>query len=406
MIKRWTIWGAVSLQVGLVSWGVYLDEVNRPAFVEVTGSLATSLLAALSVLVFPAMGAVIVIRRPDHLIGWLLVVSQVGWAINNWAGAYARYGTTQPSLPPGFDLAVWLYTWPGLLSVGTLVLLMLLFPSGRPASRWWGGMAWTVVASSLMGALAFAFASGPVDDTSGLEVANPYGAPGALGDALAMVAGPAFFWMIALLAVSIGSVVIRQRRAAGLERLQLRWFTSAVGLVVVLVVAQGLVFLRYESSSALPPWAAVISYLGIVSSGVLPLAVGIAILRYRLYEIDRIVNRTLVYAALTGLLAMVYVGSVVVLGGLLRPVTGSNDLAVAGSTLAVAALFSPLRRRVQGFVDRRFYRRRYDAARTVEVFSELRDQVALETLTRDLRAVVQETLQPASVSVWLREPRR
>jgi len=213
--------------------------------------------------------------------------------------------------------------------------------------------------------------------------------------------------LIVLLAVSIGSVVIRQRRAEGLERLQLRWFTSAVGLVVVLVVAQGMVFLRYESGTALPPWATVISYLGIVSSAVLPLAVGIAILRYRLYDIDRIINRTLVYGALTAILVLAYVGSVVLLGGLLRPVTGSNDLAVAGSTLAVAALFAPARRRIQAFVDRRFYRSRYDAARTVEAFSaRLRDEVNLDTLTRDLQGVVRDTLQPTSVSVWLREPER
>ena len=195
-------------------------------------------------------------------------------------------------------------------------------------------------------------------------------------------------------------MVIRQRRAEGLERLQLRWFTSAVGLVVVLVVAQGMVFLRYESGTALPPWATVISYLGIVSSAVLPLAVGIAILRYRLYDIDRIINRTLVYGALTAILVLAYVGSVVLLGGLLRPVTGSNDLAVAGSTLAVAALFAPARRRIQAFVDRRFYRSRYDAARTVEAFSaRLRDEVDLDTLTRDLQGVVRDTLQPTSVSV-------
>lgn len=407
MMRRWAIWVAVTLQVGLVSWGVYLDEASRPAFVETTGSLATSLLAALSILVFPAIGAVIFGRRPDHRIGWLLVGSQAGWAINNWAGAYVRSGTTQPSLPPGFDLAVWLYAWPGSLSVGALVLLMLLFPSGGPASRFWGAVAWTVVASSVAAALALAFAPGPVDATIGLEVANPYGAPGALGEVLAAAAELAFLWMIVLLAVSIGSVVIRQRRAEGLERLQLRWFTSAVVLVVVLVVAQGMVFLRYEAGSALPPWATVISYLGIVSSGVLPLAVGIAILRYRLYDIDRIINRTLVYGALTAILVLAYVGPVVLLGGLLRPVTGSNDLAVAGSTLAVAALFAPARRRIQAFVDRRFYRSRYDAARTVEAFSaRLRDEMDLDTLTRDLKGVVRDTLQPTSVSVWLREPER
>jgi hypothetical protein len=240
-----------------------------------------------------------------------------------------------------------------------------------------------------------------------VEVANPYGAPGALGEVLAAAAEAAFLWMIVLLAVSIGSAVIRQRRAEGLERLQLRWFTSAVVLVVVLVVAQGMVFLRYEAGSALPPWATVISYLGIVSSGVLPLAVGIAILRYRLYDIDRIINRTLVYGALTAILVLAYVGPVVLLGGLLRPVTGSNDLAVAGSTLAVAALFAPARRRIQAFVDRRFYRSRYDAARTVEAFSaRLRDEMDLDTLTRDLKGVVRDTLQPTSVSVWLREPER
>jgi hypothetical protein len=361
------------------------------------------------------------------------------------------------------------------------VLLMLLFPSGRPASRFWGRVAWTVVASSLVAALALAFASGPVDATIGVEVANPYGAPGDLGEVLAATAKPAFFWMIALFAVSIGSVVIRQRRAEGLERIQLRWFTSAVGLVVVvgsgaltiLAALDPQLGLRDEPVSVANPigvawlgdveeppvafvlfpilvissagavaslvarfrrasgeerqqlkwftYAGVILIAGFVIFGVLdasigdrvtliepvllslpPVAAGIAILRYRLYDIDLVINRTLVYAALTGFLGLVYVAGVVGLSQLL-PVEG-NDLAVAGSTLAVAALFSPARRRIQAFVDRRFYRRRYDAARTVEAFSSrLRDQVDLETLRSDLVGVERETLQPSSVEVWIKE---
>lgn len=186
------------------------------------------------------------------------------------------------------------------------------------------------------------------------------------------------------------------RRARGEERQQLKWVAYVIGfLATVLLAMSSEEFLGQEL------WY--FDWLFLAAIMAIPVSIGIAILRYRLYEIDRIVNRTLVYAALTGLLAVVYVGLVVVLGGVLQPLTGSNDLAVAGSTLTVAALFSPARSRIQRFVDQRFYRRRYDVARTVEAFSaRLRDEVDLDTLTRDLQGVVRETLQPTSVSVWLR----
>lgn len=194
------------------------------------------------------------------------------------------------------------------------------------------------------------------------------------------------------------SLIFRFLRSRGEERLQLKWLMFATG-----VAASGLIGLAVADAGREgdPLWVDLVSTLGILG---IPAAIGIAIFKYRLYAIDRIISRTVSYALLTGVLVAVYVGGVLVLGPVLRPVTGSNDLAVAGSTLAVAALFSPARRRIQSSMDRRFNRRRYDAARTVEAFSaRLREEVDLNALRSDLTSTVRETLQPAHVSLWLRE---
>ena len=191
------------------------------------------------------------------------------------------------------------------------------------------------------------------------------------------------------------------RRAHGIERLQLKWIAFAASLFAVGFLVISITFFVELSGSIIDPLRTAVLGFGFCT---IPIAAGIAILRYRLYDIDVVINRTLVYGALTATLAGVYIGSVLLLQLLLRPLTADSNLAIAGSTLAVAALFRPARTRIQGAVDRRFFRRKYDAARTLERFgTHLRDEVALDSLSAELRAVVVETMQPAHVSLWLRE---
>ena len=239
--------------------------------------------------------------------------------------------------------------------------------------------------------LGYAFAPGPLEDYD--RVVNPLGASGAVGDVTEVMLGLGFP-MFALAAIlSMASLVVRFRRSAGVERQQLRWMAAAATLVVLGWLLNALLDQAFGINSAY--------FLPIVLLS-LPVAAAVAVLRYRLYDLDLVVNRALVYGALTALLAGSYLGLVLLLQEVLSP---DSDFAVAGSTLAVAALVRPARSRIQALVDRRFYRRRYDAAQTVEAFSgRLRDEVELDALSGELRGVVEETMQPAHVSLWLREP--
>jgi hypothetical protein len=348
---------------------------------------------------FMIVGALIVARRPENSIGWVFSAIGVLAATGNAASEYAEYAyVTRPGSLPGALAAAWLANWYWLPLISlTLLFTVLLFPDGRPLSPRWRPVVWVgAISTAAVTVLATLNPTLRLQEED-FSVANPIGVP-AVGNVEEGAVGGALLALLLLLIVAAFlSLVLRFRRSRGDERQQLKWFTYAGALVVLLVLGDELLPL---------PDIGLGDFLFGVVVALIPISAGIAILRYRLYDIDLVINRTLVYGALTALLGLVYVGSVVVLGGLLRPVAGSNDLAVAGSTLAVAALFAPARRRIQAFVDRRFYRSRYDAARTVEAFSSrLRDEVDLETLRADLTGVVRETLQPTSVSVWLREAR-
>jgi hypothetical protein len=289
--------------------------------------------------------------------------------------------------------------------VGLLAIyLPLLFPNGRLPSRRWRPLAWLSGAVIVLGSVGIALAPGPVEELGG--VCNPFGLEGAPWVAYAAVVVPLL--PVCVLASAV-SLVLRYRRSGGEERQQIKWIAFAasfVGLVALITVVSTLMFApeSLETAGTQPLWLELLQDVELLSLAGVPVAVGFAILRHRLYDIDVVINRTLVYGSLTAVLVAVYFGSVVVLQYIFRALSGGeSQLAIVASTLVMAALFNPLRRRVQAFVDRRFYRRKYDAAKTLAAFSaKLRDETDLEALNNELVEVVRETMQPAHVSFWLR----
>ncbi len=397
------LWTAVALQVVLVSLGIAFEAMNYPSLG--LGFVLDAVARAASILAFPVVGALIFWRRPEHPIGWLFCCVNLGWAINNFAGPYAKYALViNPGAVPGGELAVWIYFWPGPVSVALLVLLFLLFPDGRPLSPRWRPVAWLTVGYAVLSTVTLALAPGPIDDTIGFKVDNPAGVGGPIGHVIELIAGIVQPLTVPLLVVALVSLALRQRRARGQERQQLKWFTSALIVYVILVGTDTAFFLYYGTENAMPVWASTFNDIAIVSDVLIPVAAGIAILRHRLYDIDLLINRALVYTTLTVSLAAVYAGCVVLLQMALRSLTGeTSQLAVVASTLAIAALFNPLRRRIQVFIDKRFYRHKYDAAKTLEAFSaRLRDETDLEALSGHLVGVARATMQPSHVSLWLR----
>ncbi len=361
-----------------------------------TSDWALSILLGVLLLAFPTVGALIASRRPENSIGWIFCVAGLVLAVGVLANAHANYALSggRGSLP-GEEYAAWLSTWivaPAALLAAAF--LFLLFPDGRLPSRRWRPAAWMAAIGSPLVALADALNPGPLDAHRSID--NPVGIDGTLGgvvEVLGLLGALAL--NVSVLASGI-SLMLRLRRARGVERQQLKWFVYAASLMGGGFAAS---FLFSPDLANEIVWT-----LGILGFMVLPVATGIAILKYRLYDIDLLINRTLVYGPLTAVLALVYVGGVAGLQAALRALSGQEStLAVVASTLVIAALFGPLRRRVQGFVDRRFYRRKYDAAKTLEAFgSRLRDQTDLDALCSDLVGVASRTVQPAHVSLWLR----
>jgi hypothetical protein len=394
-LAAWGLWGLGTLSFLAAAW---LEELLRRAGrPDLTGLLTADTVALLVASCSAGtVGAVVAARRPANPVGWLLLglgVSMIGLGV---AQDYASYGllTGAGRLPGDRLLALFSDTgwilWPALVG-----LVLLLTPTGSPPSprwRWWG---WVTAAAPL--AFLAAEAVLPSDfDAPFQGVSSPLAVP-ALAGGVAGGLVQAVDWLSLLLVqlallVAAASLVVRFRRARGAERLQLRWVALAAalsGLAAAAVVAG-----TVTDTEALWNWAT------IVYVTLLPLTIAAAVLRYRLYDLDRIVSRTLAYGLLTLLLGLGYAGVVLGLGRLLP---GGSSLAVAAATLAVAAAFGPARRRVQQVVDRRFNRRRYDAARTIEAFSaRLRDQVDLDTLSAELVTVTDQTMQPTVVSLWLR----
>jgi hypothetical protein len=403
--SAWVAWATLVVYWGCVGAGFLLRVLNDPAF-PVWGQLFERVTWG----AWPTVGAVIVAHRPRNRIGWLC--SAVGLLVGPafLAQDYAWYTLVHRpgSLSGGLALA-WLGQWPGVVAQGlVLTFLLLLFPDGRLASPRWRIVAWAA-AVDLAGLWAsFAFAPGPLGGAGLDAVSNPLGIqwPGPPPRLLAAILSQTLELLIAasavLILLSAASMVVRFRRARGVERQQLKWFTYAPLAGVVVWLASSVPALMSGAPSVVVLLRVYV--VGAIISVGIPLAIGIAILRYRLYDIDRLINRTLVYGLLTALLAGVYTGAVLVLGQLFGGLSSEPpSWAVAGATLAVAALFQPARRRIQAVVDRRFNRRRADAAKTIEAFADrLREQVDLDTLTAEVLAVADQTMEPTKTSLWLR----
>jgi hypothetical protein len=342
-------------------------------------------------LTFAPVGVLIAYRLPHNPVGWLFYGAGLIEGINAVVGAYSLYSRTDGRHLPLGDWAAWFDSFIWIPGLAVVIWLLLLFPNGKllsPRWRWVSRASLVALFSTMAG---FCFHAGKLDG-EGVRVENPIGITALKPVVDGVLVIGALLGLVCMVAAVV-SLVLRFRRSEGRERLQMKWFTYAAVVFGVLVVA------TVNVSTGI--------FLGVVEAIVigplLAVAVGVAMLRHRLYDIDVVINRTLVYGLLTATLGTVYVGSVLLLQLALDSVTSNSSLAVAVSTLGVAALFRPARTRIQAVVDRRFYRRRYDAARTLEGFSSrLREQVDLEALGGELRSVVTETMEPAHVSLWLR----
>jgi hypothetical protein len=389
----WATW-AVALGLGILA----LVEA-LPSGIGTAGFAAATLLVVLPTV---TVGALLVTRLPHHIVGWLLLAGGVSFAVGNGSGALADYGlNVHPGSVPG---AIWFAVLSQAMN-GTFIGLLggyvpLYFPNGRlPSRRWWPVPVLAAVPTFVAPVtnLFVPFTPG----TYPADVQNPLVISGLGGQLIALfttVSTP--IGLVALVCV-IASLLLRYRRARGVERAQIKWFAVAgVGVILAFLVA---ILTGGFTTGPLAIVANVAWIAALLGMAVVPLAIGIAVLRYRLYEIDRLISRSIGWGTLTVVLGAVFVGLVLALQAVLAPFTGSNELAVAGSTLLVFSLFQPLRRRVQALVDRRFNRSRYDAEEAVAAFTErLRDEVDLDTLQGSLLTIVEATLEPTTVSLWLR----
>jgi hypothetical protein len=376
----WLAWAVCALSLTLTALNFILIalnvSLNTPAYVfwpELT-SIAVG---------YSVIGAIIASRLPNHPIGWICCAIGLIAAVDHFGGEYALYALLALPHPfPGGKAMLWLQGWFWMLFNGLIVFLLLLFPTGRLPSSSWRPFAWVSVAVISAGVIW----------SSAISPDVGFNAP----------PSPVQLSVLLLGGVAAASVVVGRRGARGVERQQIKWLLY-VG--PIFFIASGLHIGFYFFWLAERSWGLWASYLLVAVGGLSgPIAIGVAILRYRLYEIDLLINRTLVYGSLTATLVLLYFGGIVVLQKVFVLLTGQQStFAIVASTLVIAALFNPFRRRIQSVVDRRFYRRKYDTRKTLEAFSaQLRNETDLDALSHDLVGVVRDTMQPAHVSLWLR----
>ena len=373
-----------------------------------------SALAAAAFFSFPAVGLLVASRQPRNAIGWILLAIGLAWESYFLVDGYLRYAwETHPGALWRPDLVLVLTSWLWVPAVGLMgTFLVLLFPDGRLPTPRWRPLARLSALAMILLSVAGPLMPVPLAEVGGGSdlaprgVANPLGLQG-LSPFLGVIS-VAVGLLVLCIVGSAASLVHRFRRSRGRERLQLKWVAAAAATVAVaylLFMASG--FVDALDDQRRSTWVGIAESVVPLSFVLIPVAAGAAILKHRLYDIDSIINRALVYGALTAALALVYVGAVVGVGAIVRAVTRqeSNNLAVAASTLVVAGMFGPLRRGIQSFIDRRFYRHKYNAEQTLADFSAgLRDQVDLDSLNAELVGVVTRTVQPSLVSLWLKSP--
>jgi hypothetical protein len=384
----WSLWVlALLLLLGLIL-EISIDWAGPGEIPYAVGFVAVQVATATA-------GAIISSRLPRNAVGWIFLAIGVLFGLLFAAGAYTELGIDigDGSFLPGSRIAAWIGTWIFIpAAFGLPMFLLLLFPDGHFISRRWRFAGWMLGLTLVLATASHAFE--PRHIPPGLK--NPLAPGGAAGELFRVLRVATDVLALPAFALAVAGLGVRLWRSQGVERQQLKWFAYSAALV-----GAGL-----GTSVFLPDGlAANLAFLvGLLALAGLPVAAGIAILKHRLYDIDVIVNRTLVYATLTVLLVALYVGSVISLQYVFRTLTGEgSQLAIVASTLAIAALFNPLRRRIQNLIDRRFYRRKYDAQQTLSAFSrKLRDKTDLDVLGGDLVSVVRNTMQPEHVSLWLK----
>jgi hypothetical protein len=412
----WLAWSLAALSMAIFIAASVLSTLARPApspgDPSATGTSGDTVGFVLF-LAFPIVGAVVASRRPRNPIGWILLADGLLWMILAVTDSYFVYGVARPGSVP-YPVAVGTISnqWLWILAVGLIgIYLLLLFPDGKLPSRRWRPLALFSAVAIVLSSVAEGLAPGPLENQG--MVRNPFGV-----ETLPWLVNASYILLPLLplcIFASAMSVVLRYRRSGGEVRQQIKWVAfvaSFSGITYLIAMFSQLAELTVSEGGVprFPWWAEVLFSVAVLGFAGVPVAIGFAVLKYRLYDIDIIINRALVYGSLTVTLLAVYFGGVATMQVALRALTGQTEqpqLAVVVSTLVIAALFNPLRGRIQRFIDRRFYRSKYDARKTLEAFAgKLRDETDLETLNRDLAGVIEETLQPAHVSLWLRPDRR
>ena len=414
-VAAWIAWSLAALSVAMFVAGgvlyVLASSAQSPGEWVTIGTVS-EMLTFVPYLAFPIIGALVASRRPENPIGWICLASGLLFMLLAVTDSYSIYGTASPGSVP-FSVAVGTIgnQWLWVPTVGLLgIFLILLFPDGKFPSKRWRPLAWLSGVMIVLLSITEGLAPGPLENQGGVR--NPFGL-----EELPWLVTVSYIVLpllpLCILASAV-SMVLRFRRSRGEVRQQIKWFTFVVffaGLMFFIVmISQVVIVLGSDANLPQTPlWVELLFSLAALGFAGVPISIGFAVLKYRLYDIDVVINLTLVYGSLTAALVAIYLGGVATTQAILRALTDQTEqpqLAIVVSTLVIAALFNPLRRRIQSFIDRRFYRRKYDARKTLEAFSaRLRDETDLETLNNELAGVIRETMQPAHVSLWLRPDR-